>query len=374
MRRPSSSPLFLAAVAALALHGCQDAARPLSPTATMSAASAEPAPLVPRIIAPQTTDPNIDWIPPFNPSIPPAIQSNNHYVWLDPSRESNGKLFVFMPGTGGFPRGNQLVQQEAARLGYHVIGLMYQNNVGAGRCTGSPDPDCSRNMDLEIIDGVARSGIVDVSPANSIDNRLAKLLRYLDAQYPNERWSGFLKNGAPRWSRITVSGHSQGAGHAVLIGKIRRVHRVVMFSGPVFARVPGEPDAWVVSSGLTPAAKYFALMHQRDHFAAGLLPNIRALNLEDFGDPVAPELSEPPYGGTHILITDLEPTGGYATPNPHRSTAPDAWTPLGPDGTPLLRDAWRYLLGGWQLDEDDDHDDDDDEDDDRRSGNLGSQP
>jgi hypothetical protein len=39
------------------------------------------------------------------------------------------------------------------------------------------------------------------------------------------------------------------------------------------------------------------------------------------------------------------PQGGYANPNPHTSTAVDTWTPLGPDGTPLLRDAWRYMLG-----------------------------
>jgi len=340
MRARAWNFIGLAAVAALGLDGCQDAPHPLSPTPMPSRTAAVPVPLAPRIIAPQTTDPAIDWVPAVNP------QFNYHYVWLDAAQESNGKLLVFLPGSNGKPRGYQLLEQEAARLGYHVIGLMYQNSVAVvDVCTGSPDPNCSGNMRLEIIDGVDRSSFVDVSPANSIDNRLTKLLLYLDAQYPNEQWSRFLKHGAPKWSQIAVGGHSQGAGQAALIGKIHHVNRVIMFGGPVDARVAGEADAWV-SIGKTPAARYFALFHSRDHFAAGIRPNLTALDLDRFGDPVVLEASEPPYGGTHILVTDLEPQGGYAIPNPHLSEAVDRWTPLGPDGTPLLSDAWRYLLGG----------------------------
>lgn len=140
--------------ATLALPGCEDAARPLRPSPMMSVTAAEPAPLVPRLIAPQTTDPDIDWVPTFEP------QFNHHYVWLDASRPSNGKLFVFLPGShtqlSPRPRGNQLVQQEAARLGYHVIGLVYPTNIGVGEvCTGSADPDCRGNVRLEIRAAIA---------------------------------------------------------------------------------------------------------------------------------------------------------------------------------------------------------------------------
>jgi hypothetical protein len=344
MSRIRHSTLIAVSIA-LPLGGCRDAVNPVAASPAFSLSPDEATPLVPRIIAPQATDPAIDWVPAVNP------QFNHHFVWLDPDQKPNGKLFVFMAGTGGRPRGYQLVQQEAARLGYRVIGLMYKNNVAVvDVCTGSPDPECSGNVRLEIIDGTDRSGFVDVNQANSIDNRLTKLLLYLDVQYPNEEWSRFLKDGEPRWSRIAVGGHSQGAGQAALIGKIRNVKRVVMFSGPPDARIPGETDAWV-SIGNTPAAKYFALFHVRDHFAPGIRPNLAALDMERFGDPVMAETSESPYSGTHILVTDLEPQGGYATPNPHQSSAVDTRTPLGPDGTPLLRDAWRYLLGAHDADE-----------------------
>jgi hypothetical protein len=355
MSRIPRSTLIAVSIA-LPLGGCRDAVTPVTITPAFSVSADASAPLVPRIIAPQATDPGIDWVPAVNP------QFNHHYVWLDPSRTPRSKLFVFLAGTGGRPRGYQLVQQEAARQGYHVIGLMYQNNVAVvDACTGSPDPDCSGTMRLEIIDGVDRSSFVDISPANSIDNRVTKLLLYLDTQYPNERWSRFLKHGAPKWSQIAVGGHSQGAGQAALIGKIRHVNRVVLLAGPPDRRVPEMPDAWV-SIGETPAAKYFGLLHQRDHFGTAILANLGAFDMERFGDPLVAELGEPPYGGTHVLVTDLEPTGGYGTPFPHLSSAVDVRTPLGPDGAPLLRDAWRYLLGVHEADEEvaDDQDERDD--------------
>jgi hypothetical protein len=333
-----------AAVIALAVAGCRDASAPDDVTRSRSVkptmSEATVAPLVLHIIAPQLTDANIDYVPTLNP------QLNHHYVWLDTSARGNPKLLVFMAGANGRPVGWQLVQQEAARVGYHVIGLMYQNNVPVDSiCKGSSDRDCSGNLRLEILEGVDSSSLTVVTPANSIDNRLAKLLPYLASQYPDEGWSRFLEeDGTPKWSQIAVAGHSQGGGQAALIGRLRHVDRVVMFSSPPDARVPDEVDPWVFI-GATPAAKYFALFHDRDQLAAAIRANLAALNMEGFGAAVQAELSAPPYDGTHILFTDLMPQGGYATPRPHQSTTRDDRTPLGPDGTPLLRDAWRYLLG-----------------------------
>ncbi len=334
--------LFATAWITLTLAACQDAAHPAGPESTfsgpvdpmMSRVADLSAPLVQHMVAPQTTDPAIDR----------ALAA--HYVWLDTTARGNPKLLVFMPGNNNTPAGWLLLEQEAARLGYHVIGLMYQNDVVVVQvCKNNPDPDCSGNLHLEVQDGIDRSDLVSVTPANGIDNRLTKLLVYLDAQYPDEGWSRFLEDGAPKWSQIAVSGQSQGSAQAALIGKLHHVNRVVMFSGPPDARVPEEADRWV-SIGATPVAKYFALFHQRDHLVVGIRANLAALDLQQFGDPVIAELNDPPYGGTHIVYTDLRPKLGYDAPNaPHQSTARDNNTPIGPNGTPLLRDAWRYLLG-----------------------------
>jgi hypothetical protein len=354
-----------AASIVLTLGGCQDAtapdgaARPPSAGPMMSQASGDQASLVQHIIAPRATDPDIDFVPDVTPEL------NQHYVLLDPSARDNSKLLVFMPGTRNVPASWQRLDTTAARLGYHVIGLMYKNDVEVvGACTGSPDPDCSGNMRREILDGSALSSAVSVSPANGIDNRLTKLLLYLDAYFPDEGWSKFLKHGEPKWSRIAIAGQSQGAGQAALIGKLHRVSRVVMFSGPPDARIPGQIDPWV-SIGETPMVRYFALFHDRDHLVAGIRANLAALVTKDFGTPGIVEGHEPPYGGTHILFTDLEPTLGYARPNPHQSTAKDNNTPIGPDGVPVLREAWHYLLGARDADEE--VADDQDEQDERRA-------
>ena len=282
------------------------------------------APLLLHVVAPQTTDPAID----------KAL--DNHYVWLDTAARSNHTLFVFLPGTGQNASLFQRVQQEAARVGYHVIGLTYVSG------TATDPSSCYENARLEVIDGVDRSPVADVNPANSIDNRLTKLLQYLAAQYPDEGWQRFLLQGEPKWSRIAVAGHSQGGGNAAMIAKIRLVARVVLFSS-VTDSIHSEAASWEATH-ITPAERYYGIAHDRDLFYRPIRAGWDSLGLALFGAPATPETSSPPYGSTHTLVTDLTPQGGFAGTNAHGAPSNDLNTPLGPDGTPLLLVAWRYLL------------------------------
>ena len=169
------------AIAVGALTGCGDPALPLQPAQrSQSETSSDPgeslAPLTFHVVAPQATDPAID------------RALDDHYVWLDPSVRSKHRLFVFLPGTNQHPATFKLVPQEAARLGYHAIGLMYQDDVGVNAaCRAVADPgSCLENTRLELLDGIHRSPVVTVTPPNGIDNRLTKLLQYLDRTYPEE--------------------------------------------------------------------------------------------------------------------------------------------------------------------------------------------
>src|SRR5712692_447063 len=369
----------------LALAGCQDATRPLTPGAAMpgpmmsrTTDGLSAAPLVEHIVAPRTTDPAIN------------TALADHYVWLDTAARSNHKLFLFLPSGRSAPDTFQLVGQEAARLGYHVISLMYQNDLvlvgpcgaAAGRSAADGNA-CYESARLDIIDGGDRSSSIpelaqagfDISVANSIHNRLTKLLGSLDVQYPEEGWSKFLVHGAPKWSRIAVGGHSQGGGEAAMIAKIRLVARVVMFSSVPDGVPPGQAPAWLASH-MTPAHRYFGLAHDCDGFFRSIVAGWDSLGMDasvatspsprtgtlcrvwtstSRNAPVAPELRASPYGGTHMLITDLQPrTGGYVHRPSHHSTANDFFTPRDPvSGTPLLRDAWRYLLEAPTGDDDD---------------------
>ena len=314
-------------------------AGPGAPAFDESATSA--APVVLHVVAPQATDPAID----------KAL--DNHYVWLDTTARSNHELLVLMPGTGGLPVRFQLLDQEAARLGYHVIGLMYPNGVDLSTCGSAPDPaSCYENARLEILDGVDRSSIVDVNAANSIENRLTKLLQLLAAQYPDEGWSRFLAHDTPKWSRIAVGGFSQGGGEAAMIGKLRLVARVVMFSAPTDS-IRTEAPPWLATR-VTPSDRYWGLAHDRDLLYRPIRAGWDSLGMASFGPAVALETSTPPYGFTHMLITDLLPqSGSFRQIDVHRSTANDLLTPLNADGTPILRDAWRYLLTARAADGDD---------------------
>src|SRR3989441_3321564 len=386
---------LVAASVALALLGCRDAtgpsdaARPLGAKRILSGATEGSAPLIRYTVAPQATDDRID------------VAIANHYVWLDTTARSNHNLFLFLPSGRSTPDTFQLIGQEAARLGYHVISLMYQNDLilvalcGAAAARSAADGSaCYQSARLDIIDGRGRSAAIPelvqarftVSQANSIDNRLTKLLDSLDAWHPGQGWSRFLVHGAPKWSRIAVGGHSQGGGEAAMIAKIRLVPRVVMFSSVPDTIPAGQAPAWI-SSHKTPSHRYFALAHDCDQFFRSIVASWDSLGLNasvasspradrpgtfcrnwtstSRNAPVAPEHSAPPYGGTHVLITDLQPqvcppppAGAFKHPCPPQSTPSDLFTPRHPlHGTTLPRDAWRYLLeapsGG-----DDDNDDD----------------
>src|SRR5437899_11327800 len=172
MRRISGKLTSSTMLLTLAL-GCnpEQSVRPRSPAfeATTTAAPT----LVLHVVAPQATDPAIDQ------------GLDDHYVWLDTTARSNHKLFVFLPGTGQNPSIFQLVQQEAARLGYHVIGLMYATGGGLAKaCPTTPDPTAwYENARLEMIHGIDRVALLHVGVVNSTDNRITKLLQYIPLQH-----------------------------------------------------------------------------------------------------------------------------------------------------------------------------------------------
>ena len=294
-------------------------------------------PLIEHIVNPQATDPAIDQ----------AL--DDHYAWLDPTAPTNHRLFVYLPGTFGVPATALLIQQLAARLGYHAIGLMYPDSVLIGpACANDLDPStCSENARLE---GIDLSTLVDVNQPNSIYNRLTKLLQYLAANYPDEGWSQFLADGNPLWSQIAVTGHSQGGGEAAMIARFNFVARVVMFSAVTdrSAANPTTPLDWE-STHITPSDRYWGLAHDRDPVCGSILVGWDAFGMNAFGGQVQVETSAPPYGFTHKLFTDPQPQrGGYK--EAHGSTVLDIYTPLFPDKTPELADAWQYMLTSAETD------------------------
>lgn len=308
----------IAAVVALLPLGCKDAQAPAPPVVSE------------RRIAPATANPDITrW-------------TADHLVWVADTGASD-RIMLLLPGTGGTPQGARLIGSVAASLGYRGIGLMYANDIAVMQVCGTdPDVGCMARMRAEIVEGGDQSPHVEVDAANSIDGRLADLLRYLAAQHPDEAWESFLAaDGSPRWDRIAVAGLSQGGGHAAYIAKLRAVPRLIMFGAPADG-IGGAQAPWM-QIGATPADRYYGFRHERDPFQS-VSANWQALGLEAFGAPQTVDETTTAFGNTHLFITDLLPaTGTYN--HAHPSVYIDVVTPKRADGQPAFDALWRHLLG-----------------------------
>ncbi|HEV2487654.1 MAG TPA: hypothetical protein VGT08_19195 [Terracidiphilus sp.] len=106
-----------------------------------------------------------------------------------------------------------------------------------------------------------------MSIADSILNRLQKLLVYLVKQDPDGGWGEFVAGCQPVWSRIVAAGHSQGSGHTAYLGRMFKLDKVLMFSGPQdYLNDLGEPAPWQPSPSATPSSSFFAFLSLNDTF------------------------------------------------------------------------------------------------------------
>jgi hypothetical protein len=282
-----------------------------------------------HVVAPAATDASIDnW-------------QDNHYAYRDTRVPARGRLLVYLPGSYGAPVNGQRYMKEMAAAGNHVIGLRYPNSwMVIDLCADDPDLNCFENVRLEIIDGTDRSALIAVNASNSIINRLTKLLQYLALTYPDEGWDQFLNSGQPYWSRLIMTGHSQGAGHAAVIGKYYILDRVLMFAAPGDFNSYGVAP-WQDRNHVTSTAGYFGFNHDRDSLAAKLAA-WTLLGLADYGAAIIVDGAAAPYSNSHMLRSDALPdTGSYD--DAHGSVIVDNQTPLLQNGTPLFAPVWRYM-------------------------------
>ena len=157
---------------------------------------------------------------------------------VNPELRQN-QLYLFLPGTQSEPNKYNDVLSMAAYAGYRTIGLSYDNTTRLETACGN-NCGCYGPARREVVFGGNLSPVVAVQTGDTIVNRLYRLLDYLDATYPAEGWGAFLSrddnDGIPEftdidWDSIVISGHSQGAGHAMVIAKTDAVDGILLFDG-----------------------------------------------------------------------------------------------------------------------------------------------
>jgi hypothetical protein len=292
--------------------------------------------LVEHQVLPSTTDSNI------NGNNPP------HYAYLNNSVNQINKLLLFIPGTNATPWDYRMFQQTAANLGYHSIGLTYENlqSINIQICPATQDPTCHGRARREVWFGEDTHDSISVNYNNSIINRFLKLLKYLDTNYPTENWGQYLVNDTTvNWQSVVIAGHSQGAGHATFGSKFFEMDRVIMLSW-VDWMWPGTNPLWITQTGQTPDSAYFGFIHTGDaSIYSGIPTTWTNLGMNPFGSITNIDSISPPYTNSHSLITSAPINQSPTQTNYHNATCVDWVTTITTSGDTLYKPVWEYLLG-----------------------------
>jgi hypothetical protein len=282
------------------------------------------------LIAPASTDPAI------------TTALSNHFASVQEGAVLKNVLYIFFPGTYRNPTVCRATTRKAASLGYHSIGLMYDNRVaGNPLCSTTGDITCHSRARLEVIDGIDRHPNVSVNTANSLINRLTKLLTYLQKNHPTQNWGQYLLDGKPNWAKIIVAGHSQGGAIAGVIGKYYPVKKVIMISMIDFLNNGKIPDWETLPAN---KEKYFAIINSSDELVP--YPKVKIgwdnLGMSAYGGRINVDWNAYPYSNTHTLITTIKPTSTGTDPY-HNGTGVDSYIPI-KNGKFIYDKAWEYLI------------------------------
>jgi hypothetical protein len=309
-------------------------------------------------VNPRTTDPAIGDDPFFT------------HIALAPTVAPRNELVVLFHGTSSSPQAYTEIAGGLRGDGYHVISLRYAGAYSTlSACPDSAaatDPDCHRTFRSETVYGEDVTDpdggsydhpLVVIDAANSVMNRLLKVVEYLRVIAPTAGWDQFqVRTGATcdvvdptygacdlRWDRVVTMGHSQGAGVALYLAKHHGLDRVGMLSGSYDAFSLGGGSyavaPWISEGGLDVPASRISVFNHTSDFGIGVFRAVEdSLGLA--GPEVQVTSAAPPYSGSHRLITTALSTCPWeSTPN-HLSTAVDACSPDG-----LYLAAWRHLAG-----------------------------
>ncbi|MDP2313849.1 MAG: hypothetical protein Q8P41_13155 [Pseudomonadota bacterium] len=295
------------------------------------------------------------------------------------------ELFVWFGGSGSEPTNYDLLLNMAVSVGYTAVALAYDNETSVGELCGqakgecsNENPECEGEVRYEMLYGVDTSPCFEMTPANSIENRITRLVQAAHAQAPDGGFDRYLGTDGESldWTHIAVGGWSQGGGHAAAISRDFLVARALFTSkasdsavchvlyadDPTVCDTDGDglygldynpdevyvPSPWTYDPRVTPGSRLFGVYHQREEaayytdevFAAyGMAGADAPLNIDDL---VYPDAFADTYDCTHTFVSNATPA--YDANAYHRAMGPDIYLSLGEDGLPLLGGPIVYAL------------------------------
>ncbi len=210
--------------------------------------------------------------------------NGSHLVIYDKNAKQ-GKLLLFMPGTGGVAnKGPEAFHQTVVEQGYRLISIAYIDTPAVAQvCRGtnlSSDSNCADEFRMKRMYGKATSfSLISDDSKDAIVNRLVKLLKYLDKNDKGGNWGMYLNNDTPKWSEIAVCGQSQGGGMAEYLGKHEMVYRVISFSGGWDFSAKGRIANWYGTDNVTPPDAWYGTYNVNEDAAKIIAQTYDALKI-----------------------------------------------------------------------------------------------
>lgn len=178
---------------------------------------------------------------------------SNPHLMFEPQGSPSDLLVVYLPGTGGAALSVTRLLRSASRVGHRVLGLSYMSqpfsSAQANRWCEPTSPngkgtagECNSELHQQLLFGTVSPELQgkseNVWPVPQEDSVEA----LVKAVLMDQAWgSAFLQGGEVDWTKIIISGHSQGASHAAYLTQVKKTH-AVLFSGPQDS--PASAENW----------------------------------------------------------------------------------------------------------------------------------
>lgn len=215
------------------------------------------------------------------------VANSGPHIVFSSERGGRAPLLVFLPGTGGETTrtvvGEQAFIDTALAQGYRFIILSYIDTPAVSQVCTRPvlatNPDCAAQLRQKRAFGENTTALIQDKPKDAIVHRLTALLRYLAKTDPQGRWEQYLDQQAVDWSKVVLSGQSQGGGMAAYIAKRVAVRGVIDFSGGWDMRANNRIASWYSSPGVTPPDRLFGTYHVQENFASAIHLSYNAMRI-----------------------------------------------------------------------------------------------
>ena len=221
-----------------------------------------------------TVDPAVTYLP-----------NNPQFAdYATPGTVRRNKLLVFLTGSGDSCSGIGVIGQIGVNLGFDAMCVNYSNAASAVNIC--KDTGCFGNIFQAKLDATGPCSIangtdcgtdpltgqpyVNSNPADALTQRISMMLQYLRDNGYNANgtdWGSYLNGTAPEWTRIILSGWSQGGSLATYAGYKLSISRAINLSAPPLATpVGGVMTAadFFSTPPVTDIRNFYGLVHTHD--------------------------------------------------------------------------------------------------------------